>query len=127
MRTVARGVVQDILHYSTRLIGKLLPRLTLVTRGNIHRVGRYDGESAEDWYDRTVHQLQAARADEDRHRRRLQALPRVGLTAPVDNAYMDAVDHAELAQSEVLDAERAVRRERSLQEEAAKAAVNIGG
>ena len=36
---------------------------------------------------------------------------RVGLTSPLDNAYMDAVDRAELAQDEVLEAERAVERE----------------
>jgi hypothetical protein len=30
----------------------------------------------------------------------------------LDNAYMDAIDHAELAQFEVLETERAVERER---------------
>ena len=34
--------------------------------------------------------------------------------SPLDNAYMDAVDRAEQAQDEVLEAERAVRRERPI-------------
>ena len=72
---------------------------------------REDNESAADWHARALHDLEAARADEVRHRRRLQALQRVGLTSPLDNAYMDGVDRAELAQDEVLEAERAVERE----------------
>lgn len=75
---------------------------------------REDNESAADWHARALRDLEAARADEVRHRRRLQALQRVGLTSPLDNAYMDAVDRAELAQDEVLEAERAVERERPI-------------
>ena len=78
---------------------------------------RQDHESAADWHARALRDFQAARADEERHRRRLQALQRVGLTSPLDHAYMDAVDRAELAQFEVLEAERAVERERLTQEE----------
>jgi hypothetical protein len=52
--------------------------------------------------------------DEDRHRLRLRALERVGLRSRLDNAYMDAIDRAEQAQLEVLEAERAVARERPM-------------
>ena len=83
-------------------------------RGNRYRVKREDNESAADWHARALHDLEAARADEDRHWRRLQASQRVGLTPSLDNAYMDAVDRAELAQDEVLEAERAVERERPM-------------
>ena len=84
-------------------------------RGNEWRMTREDNESAAVWHARALHDLEAARAEEDRHRRRLRDA--AGLISPLDNAYMDAIDHAELAQFEVLETERAVERERLTQEE----------
>jgi len=77
---------------------------------------RQDNESAAAWHARAIHDLAAARADEQRHSQRLRTLERVGLSSLSDNAYMAAVDRAEQAQLEVLEAERAVERERPIQD-----------
>jgi len=79
-------------------------------------VAREDNESAEQWHARAARDCQAARATEDQHWQRLST----GNTAmngglPVlDNAYMDAVDRADQAESEMLEAAIAVNREREI-------------
>jgi len=77
---------------------------------------RQDNESAADWRARAIHDLAAARADEERHSQRLRPWNGLGSLSPLDNAYMAAVDRAEQAQFEVLEAERAVERERPIQD-----------
>jgi len=79
-------------------------------------VAREENESAEQWHARAAQSCQAAQAEEDQHWQRLST----GKTAmngglPVlDNAYMDAVDRADQAESEMLEAARAVNRERAI-------------
>ena len=76
---------------------------------------REENESTEEWHARVAQGYQAARAEEDQHWQRLST----GKTAmsgglPVlDNAYMDVVDRADQAESEMLEAARAVTRERA--------------
>ena len=55
-----------------------------------------------------------ARAEENRHWRRLGDGQPNGRPAVLDNAYMDAVDRADQIEVEVLEAARAAEREREI-------------
>jgi hypothetical protein len=68
-------------------------------------------ESAEEWYTRALRNFQAARAEEDQQWQRLRAGEPAGRQPALDKAYMDAVERADQADFEVLEAARAVDHE----------------
>ena len=71
-------------------------------------------ESAEEWYTRALRNFQAARAEEDRQWLRLRAGEPAGGQPALDNAYMDAVEHADQADLEMIKAARAVDHEQAI-------------
>jgi hypothetical protein len=83
-------------------------------RGNESRMEREGDESGADWHARVLRDLQAARAEENRHWRRLRDGQPNGRPAVLDNAYMDAVDRADQVAAEVPEAARAAERERAI-------------
>jgi hypothetical protein len=84
-------------------------------RGNDLRV-RNANESAEDRYARACHAFTAARAEEDRHWRRLanDELVLRGRQPALDDVYMEAVERASLAQADMWEAARAMLREQPI-------------
>ena len=79
-------------------------------------MAREENESADQWHARAAQGHQTARAEEHRHWQRLSTgkIAMNGGLPVLDNAYMDAVDRADQAESEMLEAARAANRERAV-------------
>lgn len=72
-------------------------------------------ETAECWNARAARELQAARAEEDWHWQRLVNGQSVSNRQPVlDDAYIMAVERADQAKAEMLEAARALSREQAI-------------
>ena len=78
---------------------------------------RGDNESAADWHARVLHDLEAALAEEDRHRHRRRLRDPAGLILLLDNADMDARRPRRAGAVCGVSSREGTERERLIQEE----------